>query len=1362
MRKRKLLFTAAEMLLLLGAFPLPGNHIPALRPPVQRQWIPAAEATVTAPGIGTFRPAEIVRSIPLDGEWYFSGLSGSPQPFPPVGEPPDMNLAKNWKTIPVPKSFYYHPGSKYEEVLTNGNLYFRGWYAREFELPATFGSVVLEFDAIGYAGTLFINGKPAGKHHGDFVPFRADITPFVRPGKNAIMLCVDSDFAYQQKGHRFTRTYGCRWDVGSIRGGIWGPVRMKIGPALTVERMVLNPRIDGSVEFEALFHNRDASACLIPAKFAVHSADALLPSCEITDLGALELPPGETLIRGKAKAESPRLWSPDDPNLYFATLFWENDGRVAGAAMERFGFREFKVDGRHFSLNGKPFYPAGESFHSNAFGGRGPDEDVKAKTDQFVAAHRSRYVNMLRTAHMPIAKEALDSADELGMCVYDEWSFTFIHNLDEAAFEKNNLEEFTRWFYRDTNHPSVVMWSLGNENSHKSDPAVARQLNKQTTLMRRLDPQKRPICTFSGVADFNNYGREKLDTDVIDLHHYQGIVGPWTEWDRAFEPFWKEIVKIYGENGELKKPLILWECVGGGWGPYYVKDFKYGDVDRFLKQLNVPFTPTEPHGAGYSGVAGLEPILDAARGTGYMQNYLATRLCELLRQESRLSGFAPWIVFPGIADSSRWSQPVMPGLRNDARAKLMYRQLLAPSETELEAFVANGGEKIADCRVRVELDNGGAEKLHLADVVLGTVEPNQIKAVNFRLQLPSLPDNPDAEICVTAFDGKREIGRNGYQITLHNFDAIRKPLQNAEQVLLIAPSETLQTILRELKVEFKLLDTETNINQFTCAILPWNTVPGSYDGAALRRWVERGNRLLMFAQRPGTPDGFPEYQFTLNRTCIAEFVVVDHPLFRNLSQKDFDLWAENPYGFVTETTLSPADPTMLGATGLFLGKRNTGMIAAEAVVGQGHLLIDSCADENLWGRNGGASRYLRNLIEYTVSPGEKYPARNIQPRRNVWSIPEGRHFFIDLKQHANRGFSDEVEDDGLGGWLDQGTNDFRDMPTGVQLAAGIPFDIIDPARNDGNSCIAVRGGRRPHFPLQATGIPIGAKLRRIYFLHTAGWANRGGVGWYRIHYDDGSHIDYPIIASVNIGDWWAPATLPEARPGICVERQSGSQICCFVARWENPHPEKTIVSMDFLSLEARRGEQYDFADATEAVPVLVAATGEEFIGERVTVFSSQSPHRAFSGNSTAPESGAKGTISLSNDNTLQVRLPATDSAAIPCVFISAQDQKKYRSGTACESLILQFRSSGSGRVDLVLPAADWRKTLTHTIDLERSGGKWVTLKLNLENDFLKENCSSALPLSELRPEVTFFNGRNRLGGFPRTEAEFEISELFFE
>ena len=171
MRKRKLLFTAAEILLLLGAFPLSGNHIPALRPPVQRQWIPAAEATVTAPGIGTFRPAEIVRSIPLDGEWYFSGLSGSPQPFPPVGEPPDMNLAKNWKTIPVPKSFYYHPGSKYEEVLTNGNLYFRGWYAREFELPATFGSVVLEFDAIGYAGTLFINGKPAGKHHAISFPF---------------------------------------------------------------------------------------------------------------------------------------------------------------------------------------------------------------------------------------------------------------------------------------------------------------------------------------------------------------------------------------------------------------------------------------------------------------------------------------------------------------------------------------------------------------------------------------------------------------------------------------------------------------------------------------------------------------------------------------------------------------------------------------------------------------------------------------------------------------------------------------------------------------------------------------------------------------------------------------------------------------------------------------------------------------------------------------------------------------------------------------------------------------------------------------------------------------------------------------
>ena len=89
--------------------------------------------------------------------------------------------------------------------------------------------------------------------------------------------------------------------------------------------------------------------------------------------------------------------------------------------------------------------------------------------------------------------------------------------MDEKKLEANNLPELERFLLADYNHPSVVMWSLGNEVSHRRDPAIARQLAKQSKLARRIDLQKRPICAFSGNGNVDSYGRADIDTDVIDL-----------------------------------------------------------------------------------------------------------------------------------------------------------------------------------------------------------------------------------------------------------------------------------------------------------------------------------------------------------------------------------------------------------------------------------------------------------------------------------------------------------------------------------------------------------------------------------------------------------------------------------------------------------------------------------------------------------------------------------------------------------------------------------------------------------------------------------------------------------------------------
>ncbi len=187
---------------------------------------------------------------------------------------------------------------------------------------------------------------------------------------------------------------------------------------------------------------------------------------------------------------------------------------------------------------------------------------------------------------------------------------------------------------------------------------------------------------------------------------------------------------------------------------------------------------------------------------------------------------------------------------------------------------------------------------------------------------------------------------------------------------------------------------------------------------------------------------------------------------------------------------------------------------------------------------------------------------------------------LDLSSVANMAFADEVAGDRKGGWFDQGNQDFADMPLGNQLLAGVPFHIPDPSANHGKSTVVLHGSFRPYFPESATGIRVGFPVRRLYFLHTAGWGDKPGtpVLIYRIHYADGSRIDIPVRMKQEINSWGEIEALPHAK--IALERTNPAKkhLQCFP--WNNPHPEKTIQSIDLVSQKSG------------AVPAVVAITAE--------------------------------------------------------------------------------------------------------------------------------------------------------------------------
>ena len=210
-------------------------------------------------------------------------------------------------------------------------------------------------------------------------------------------------------------------------------------------------------------------------------------------------------------------------------------------------------------------------------------------------------------------------------------------------------------------------------------------------------------------------------------------------------------------------------------------------------------------------------------------------------------------------------------------------------------------------------------------------------------------------------------------------------------------------------------------------------------------------------------------------------------------------------------------------------------------------------------------------------------ARLEAPRFNT--VKHEDYFQVDLKAYCNLGFEGEI---GKGGWMAHGEEALKELPFGLRVMAGIPFEIIDPAKNFGKSCIALKGTHRPHFPVSATGIKINRKASKLYFLHTCAWGYREGelAAYYIVHYEDGQQVKIPLRINIELRDWYAEpvdcALAEVAWKGMhkCDLEAAPKLVGIYAMEWVNPYPDKIITSIDFISAE------------NTPVPVLIAISGK--------------------------------------------------------------------------------------------------------------------------------------------------------------------------
>jgi len=170
---------------------------------------------------------------------------------------------------------------------------------------------------------------------------------------------------------------------------------------------------------------------------------------------------------------------------------------------------------------------------------------------------------------------------------------------------------------------------------------------------------------------------------------------------------------------------------------------------------------------------------------------------------------------------------------------------------------------------------------------------------------------------------------------------------------------------------------------------------------------------------------------------------------------------------------------------------------------------------------------------------------------------------IDLRAACNTGFRDDVAGDGRGGWTDQGPNDLRAIPVGRQTFRGVPFVIIAPAKNDGRSCIVLRGGHGRQDLANSATFDVGLKADVLYFLHACAWAGRRGtrVGEYVVRYVDGRTVRVPLRVGREIFDWWSPADTEACAVGRRGANAESSNIGLGIFPWRNPRPGVAVQSV---------------------------------------------------------------------------------------------------------------------------------------------------------------------------------------------------------
>ena len=511
--------------------------------------------------------------LSLDGPWEFH-LAPNPETLPDgwtTGAAEEKT--DTWATIQVPTSWSLQGFDKphYTNVIMPfGNvppaapaLNPTGLYRRTVDLPPLWEGkrVVLRIGSAESFVAVFVNGQELGFSKDSHLSAEFDISASLRPGKNVVALMVvrysDSSYIEDQDQwwlgglHRSVILYRTDWayiaDVDArpslpTKGQEGGSVQLNIRGGFAFDP------IQGIVTQRGLPTAYGASA-KAPTDF-IEDGKPFRVRLRLYDPDRRELPlPSKELnldvayreggwtARGTLPVPNVRLWSSETPNLYtLVVTLLDNQGRELESEACRLGFRSVEVRDRKLLINGKRILIKGANRHEHEERtGKALSLDLMIRDLELLKQHN---FNAVRTSHYPNDERWYDLCDEYGIYLIDEANIESHGYYDQLCREPRYLQAFvdrvSRMALRDKNHPSIIIWSLGNESGYGPNHDAA------ASWLRAFDPSRplhyegacRPEWS-QGPHPLDTQGRGKRVTDIVTTMY--PTVSFLEEWDRTTE-----------------------------------------------------------------------------------------------------------------------------------------------------------------------------------------------------------------------------------------------------------------------------------------------------------------------------------------------------------------------------------------------------------------------------------------------------------------------------------------------------------------------------------------------------------------------------------------------------------------------------------------------------------------------------------------------------------------------------------------------------------------------------------------------------------------------------------------------------------